>query len=41
MAKQLSEIAPDNAAYYRENAAQRKEYLTIFLEHLQARLSWV
>ncbi|MFN2410578.1 MAG: zinc ABC transporter substrate-binding protein [Halomonas sp.] len=39
IAEQLSEIDPDNAAYYRDNAAQGKEALTSFQEHIQDRLA--
>lgn len=39
IAEQLSEIDPDNAAYYRENAAQGKEDLTSLQEHIQDRLA--
>lgn len=39
IAEQLSEIDPDNAAYYRDNAAQGKEELTSLQEHIQDRLA--
>lgn len=39
IAEQLSEIDPDNAAYYRDNAAQGKEDLTSLQEHIQGRLA--
>ena len=39
IAEQLSEIDPDNAAYYRDNAAQGKEDLTSLQEHIQDRLA--
>ena len=39
IAEQLSEIDPDNAAYYRDNAAQGKEELTSLQEHVQDRLA--
>lgn len=39
IAEQLSEIDPDNAAYYRENAAQGKEDLTSLQEHIQNSLT--
>lgn len=39
IAEQLSEIDPDNAAYYRENAAQGKEDLTSLQAHIQDRLA--
>ncbi len=39
IAEQLSEIDPDNAAYYRDNAAQGKEELTSLQAHIQNRLA--
>lgn len=39
IAEQLSEIDPDNAADYRNNAAQGKEDLTSLEEHIQDRLA--
>lgn len=39
IAEQLSEIDPDNAAYYRDNAGQGKEELTSLQAHIQDRLA--
>ncbi len=39
IAEQLSEIDPDNAAYYRDNAARGKEELASLEGHIQGRLA--